>query len=358
MKRTTFWLLASLAVLSMVLFTTVGCRSGTVPEQEQDTHEQERGEKLTLPELRAADLGDAPLKVVATTSIIGDVVAQVGRRTIELTTLIGPGQDPHSYEPTPQDMATASKADVIFVNGWDLEEALIRALEDIVEDVPLVPVSAHIEPLAFERDGHEQEEAETEHGQDEEHRHAGADPHTWFSVHNVEQWVQNIEHVLSALDPAHAGSYQANAEAYKSQLRELDAWIGAQLAQIPEANRKLVTDHTTFSYFAHQYGFDQIGAVFPGYSTLDAPSARERATLEDAIRSLGIKAIFVSMTVNPDLAERIAEDTGIRLVSLYTGSLSEPGGPADSYLALMRYNVSAIVEALSRPQSQGQRLSP
>jgi ABC-type Zn uptake system ZnuABC Zn-binding protein ZnuA len=108
----------------------------------------------------------------------------------------------------------------------------------------------------------------------------------------------------------------------------------------------LVTDHTWFSYLARRYGFTQVGAVFPGYSTLAEPSAQELAALEDAIREFGVQAIFVSMTVNPDLAQRVADDTGTRLISLYTASLSEPGGPADDYLSLMRYNVAAIAGAL------------
>jgi manganese/iron transport system substrate-binding protein len=187
-------------------------------------------------------------------------------------------------------------------------------------------------------------------GKESDERQEGSvDPHTWFDPHNVVVWTHNIEHALSALDPAHAGAFKANADAYGAQLQELDAWIDKQLAPVPETDRKLVTDHMTFGYFAQRYGFDQVGAVFPGYSTLDAPSARDRAALEDTIRKLDVKAIFISTTVNPDLAERVAEDTGIKLVYLYSGSLSEPGGPADSYLALMRYNVSAIVEALSPP---------
>ena len=108
----------------------------------------------------------------------------------------------------------------------------------------------------------------------------------------------------------------------------------------------MVTDHSSFSYFVHQYGFEQIGAVFPGYSTLTEPSARELAALEDAIREFDVKAVFVGRTVNPDLAQRVADDTGTQLVFLHTGSLGEPGGPADDYLSFMRYNVSEIVKAL------------
>ena len=159
-------------------------------------------------------------------------------------------------------------------------------------------------------------------------------------------WIENIELALSTLDPDSAISYAANTESYLAELELLDSWIHDQIGQVPEGNRRLVTDHGSFSYFAHRYGFEQTGTVFPGYSTLAEPSAQDIAQLEDVIRQEEVPAVFVSLTVNPDLAVQVAEDTGAQLVYLYTGSLSDPGGPADSYLSLMRYNVTAIVETL------------
>ena len=150
----------------------------------------------------------------------------------------------------------------------------------------------------------------------------------------------------SRLDPAHAATYKANADAYRAQLRDLDAWVRAQVATIPAENRKLVTDHATYAYFAERYGFEQIGAVVPGYSTAAQPSAQSLADLEDRIAAYGVKAVFVGKTVNPALAQRVASDTGIRLVFLYSGSLTESGGEADSYLSYVKYNVMAVVEGL------------
>ena len=124
------------------------------------------------------------------------------------------------------------------------------------------------------------------------------------------------------------------------------AWIEEQVATIPQLDRRLVTDHTVLGYFSERYGFEQAGAVFPGYSSLAEPSARELAGLQDAIAEQGVKAVFVGTTVNPDLASRVAEDTGARLVFLYTGALSEPSGPAGDYISFMKYNVGAIVDAL------------
>ncbi len=278
------------------------------------------------------------LRVVATTTIVGDVVAQVGGDVIALTVLLPAGADPHTFDPSPQDMAKVADADIIFANGAGLEAFLERLLENAGGDAEVIHVS---EGLTFiEPEHHEAEPV------GDEHHHEGVDPHTWTDPNNVLRWVDNIEAALVRRDPAHAAVYRENAEAYRAQLRDLDAWVREQVATIPPENRKLVTDHETFAYFAQRYGFEQIGAVVPGYSTAAQPSARDLADLEDRIRAYDVKAVFVGSTVNPALAQRVAEDTDTTLVFLYTGSLTAPGGEADSYLRYVRYNVGAIVEGL------------
>ncbi len=274
------------------------------------------------------------LRVVATTTIVADVVRQVGGEHIALTVLVPTGVDPHSFEPRPQDLAAIANAQIIFANGAGLETFLQPVLESAGGKARLVEVSRGISLLPLP--GEHSAELTAQEG----------DPHTWTDPNNVLIWVENIASALSEADPAHAVDYRANAGAYAAQLRDLDAWIREQVAQIPPERRKLVTDHAVFGYFAHRYGFEQVGAVIPAFSTDAAPSARELATLEDAIRAHGVPAIFVGASVNPALAEQIASDTGVRLVRVYTGSLSEPDGEAGSYLDFMRYNVSAIVEAL------------
>jgi ABC-type Zn uptake system ZnuABC Zn-binding protein ZnuA len=163
---------------------------------------------------------------------------------------------------------------------------------------------------------------------------------------NVRVWTRNIAAALSDLDPANAAAYQANAERYDQTLQALDAWAQEQVALVAPENRQMVVDHDAFSYFTQRYGFETVGTVVPGYSTMSASSAQELAQLEDAIRQLGVKAVFVGSTVNPALAERVAADTGTQLVFLFTGSLSEPGGGAETYEDFVRHNVNAIVEAL------------
>jgi ABC-type Zn uptake system ZnuABC Zn-binding protein ZnuA len=291
---------------------------------------------LALPEQQAVDRNGDPLKVVATTSIIGDVVSQVGGEAIELTTLMGPGQDPHSYKPTPRDMAVVSQAQVVMVNGWDLEEALARDLQEIATDVPIVPVSANIEPLAF--------------GEKDSSGEQGADPHTWFSVHNVEQWVENIEHTLSELDPANARTYERNARAYLAELEELQVYARTQLASIPAQKRYLVTNHDAFGYLSHEYDLTILGTVIPAASTLAEPSASDIAELIVEMQEHGVCTIFTEATLSEKLAQTVAAELEgcdeVHVRRLYTGAVGPAGSGADSYIGMFRHNVDTIVQGL------------
>ncbi len=288
------------------------------------------------------------LHVLATTTIVGDVVKNVGGDVIDLSVLLPVGADPHSFQPSPQDVAKVTNADIIFANGAGLEEFLTPLLESAGATNKMVSVSEGIELLqsAEAQFEHALETPSTGNKTPEAQAHSAGDPHLWFDPNNVIVWTQNIVRTLSEKDPAHAQLYKQNGDAYINQLKELDGWIRQQVNSIPPDNRKLVTDHLVFTYFAKQYGFIQEGAVIPGYSSMAEPSAQDIAALEDTIKQYHIKAIFVGKTVNPSLAERVAEDTGIKIVRFYTGSLSEPGGEADTYLKFMRYNVMVIVQAL------------
>ncbi len=289
--------------------------------------------------------GGSKLQVVATTTFVGDVVAEVGGEAIDLTVMLAPGANPHAYEPTPQDIVAVNEADVVFANGLDLEEFLDDLIANAGDEVELVHVSEGI-ALRYFDDAHEHDEEEEEMHEEESHGHEGADPHVWFDPNNVIVWTENIETTLTRLDPDNASTYQANADAYRAELKALDAWVREQVEQIPAENRKLVTDHTSFGYFADVYGFEQIGAVIDAPTTEAEPSGQQLAQLQDAIREYDVKAIFVGMDFDPTLSERLAEDTGVQLVPLYFGSLTPPGGEADTYLDFIRYDVEAIVEAL------------
>ncbi len=287
-----------------------------------------------------ANASDTKLKVVATTTIVGDVVSRIGGEFIDLVVLLPVGTDPHSFDPTPQDIAKVAEAQIVFANGAGLEVFLDPLLESAGAAEKVVRLSEGLDLLkAVDED--------PDHaGENDDNEAEGADPHTWTDPHNVVRWVQTIERALSEEDAENALIYQTNAEAYVAELMELNAWIRQQIIQIPVENRKLVTDHALFGYYAQAYDLEQVGALIPGYSSLSEPSAQELADIEDAIDSLGVKAIFVGNTINPNLAERVAGDTNTKLIFVYTGSLGEMNGEAGTYLDYMRYNTSAFVDGL------------
>ena len=172
------------------------------------------------------------------------------------------------------------------------------------------------------------------------------DPHTWTTPANALIFVQNAEKALSALDPAHAETYAANAAAYSAQLQEMDAWIQTQIDTIPQDQRKLVTDHETFGYYCDRYGLKQVGAVVPAYTSEASTSAQDLAALEDTMRAEGVRAVFIGNSANPHLADTLAADLGVQVVPLYVESLGAVGSGAETYLDYLRYNTSAIVSAL------------
>ena len=288
----------------------------------------------------APSANDGKLQVVATTSIVADVVRQVGGDLVDVQVLLPEGSDPHSFDPSPQDIAMAADADIIFANGAGLEAFIAHLLESAGAEERVVEVSEGIDLLSHPKDD--------DHAEDDGHDHAEhkGDPHTWTDPNNVVIWVRNIEPALSESDSSNKEKYAENASSYISELEEIDAWIREEIAKIPVENRKIVTDHRLLGYYVEEYGLEQVGAIVDGYSSLSEPSAQELAEIEDTILALGVRAIFVGNTVNPNLAERIAEDTGVELVYFYTGSLSAKNGEAGNYLDYLRYNTRAFVGAL------------
>jgi ABC-type Zn uptake system ZnuABC Zn-binding protein ZnuA len=297
------------------------------------------------PPLTAVDLAEGErLQIVATTTIAADVVANVAGGLADVKSLLPVSTDPHTFEPTPRDLVTLQEADVIMAIGAGLEEFLETFITAVGEGVPVVYLSEGIHLRAGEP--HKDNDEEHAHEGDEEHAHEGGDPHTWTSPANVMVFARNVANALATLDPTHADAYRANADAYVAELEELDRWVQAQIATIPEERRLLVTDHHVFGYYADRYGLQQIGAIIPSFSAAAQPSARELAALETAMRERGAKAVFVGTTVNPALAERVANDLGIRVVHLYTDSLGAPGSGVETYIEYTRYNTNAIVNAL------------
>lgn len=280
--------------------------------------------------------------VVASTTIIGDIVRQVGGEQIEVHTLLPLDSDPHGFSPAPQDVARVESAEIVFLNGFNLEESLADLIAANAQG-KIVTVSDGVQ--ALEVGDHTHNEAASSQPEAEGFV---PDPHVWMDPANVQVWVKNIAQALSELDPGNAAVFQQNAAAYHTELEALDRWIQSRVATIPAEQRLLVTDHDTLGYFAKAYGFRVIGVVVVGGSTLSDPSAQQISALEKAIVEFEASAIFVDTTVNPQLSERIAMDTGASLVRLYTASLSVSDGPAATYLQLMKFNANAIAQAFGQ----------
>ena len=270
--------------------------------------------------------------VLAIEPFLADITANVAGDRVEVQSLIPSGVDPHSFELTPQDVAKLEKADVLVLNGGGLEQFL--------EPVLSQKASTQLVIIASEGLTSRPVDSSDDHGED-------GDPHFWLNPVNVKQYVENIRAGLTSVDPDGADAYAENARTYSQKLDELDTWIAQEVKQVPPERRLLVTNHESFGYYADQYGFKVVGAVLSSVSTGSSPSAREMSALIEQIRQTGAPAIFLEMDANPELAEQIAAESNAKVITnLYTHSLSPADGPAATYLEMMRYNTTLIVEAL------------
>jgi manganese/iron transport system substrate-binding protein len=270
-------------------------------------------------------------KIHILTSIIADIVNRVGGDFVEVTSLIPIGTDPHDFSPQPKDAAAITDADIIFINGAGLEDNLMPLIESAEGLDKVIEVSQGIKILfSTAKDGKTQYQ----------------DPHTWMDPRNILIWLNNITEALVEIDPSHVDEYQANTADFVLQIEDLDFWIRSQVEIIPENKRMIVSDHTVLGYFNAAYGFIQLGTITGSSSTEASPSAQDIAILEELIKQYDVAAIFISEMSSFTLADQISLDTGIQVVQIYHGSLGLEGGPAATYLEFMRYNVTAIVEAL------------
>jgi len=299
--------------------------------------------------LNAAGQGDdtGRLRIVTTTGIISDVTGEIAGDLVDQYRLIPPGQDPHSYEPTPRDMAMVEKADLIFVNGFDLEEGLLSVIEN-VHTGKIIEVSRTV--VAITEEEHEENEEPEE---DEEHHHS-VDPHTWMSPRNVLLWTDVIVKALSEADKVNSSVYSERGLLYSDRLKSLDMSIEEAVSSLPSETRILMTDHDVFGYFARDYGFKVAGTLMKGFLTADDPSSREIADLIELLKREQINAVFIgesSGTGIRKLADTVSRESEreISVIELLTGSLKPSGQQGDSYIGMMEYNVKSIVTGLSRP---------
>lgn len=289
--------------------------------------------------LLAATAEAAPLRVVATTSLIADVAQIIGGNEVEVSELIPRTLDPHAYEPTPRDMARLQQAGLVLANGLGLEAFLDRILAagGATQADKLVIVSSGRAPRTDEQ-----------HDEDAigGHDHGETDPHVWFDPTWVQLWAENIAAAFSARDPEHAASYRLRAGAYGDQLASLDVWMRGQFDSIPAAQRAIVTEHDEFGYLADRYGITIIGTLLPNFTSLTESSARALAALQKQMQESGTRVIVTSYSANSALAESAARDAGGRVVRLYTHSLGPEGSETANYLRFMRFTTESLVNAL------------
>jgi ABC-type Zn uptake system ZnuABC Zn-binding protein ZnuA len=295
---------------------------------------------LAAPSRAQSPVAGQPLPVVASTSVIGDLVQHVGGDAIQLTTLIGPGVDAHTFDPAPGDLVILEGAAVVFENGLGLEPWLDQFLDSTQPAGQRVVVTEGIEPLPAGAE---------EGGSGDQQEHGAFDPHVWHDVANAIIMVDNIRKALDTVDPAHAATYDANAAAYTAELKDLDTWVREQVATLPPERRKLVTNHDTFAYFARAYGFEILGTALGSISTeVGDPSAQKIVALVDEIDNAGVCAIFAENVANPDLMDAIATEAGVALgPPLYTDALGPADSPGGTYVGMMQSNVTSIVTALN-----------
>jgi zinc/manganese transport system substrate-binding protein len=286
---------------------------------------------LGLPAL-AQGAAEKPLLAVASFSILGDLVRQVGGEHVAVDVLVGPGADAHVFQPTPAQARVVAQAQVIFSNGLGFEGWMSRLLKTAGYKGRQVVVSQGIAPLK-----------EAGHGG---HSHGEADPHAWQNPRHVITYVDNIAKGLCEADAARCDAYRRNAAAYTVQLQALDAETVSAWATIPAAQRKVITSHDAFGYYAKAYNVKFLAPQ--GMSTDSEASAKGVGQLVRQIRKENIKALFVESISDPRLIEQIGRETGVRPAGrLYSDSLSDPSGQAGSYLSMMRFNTQAMTRAIA-----------
>ncbi|MGG5817639.1 metal ABC transporter solute-binding protein, Zn/Mn family [Falsiroseomonas sp. HW251] len=285
----------------------------------------------------------APLRVVASFSILGNMVAEIAGPRAQLRAIAGPNTDAHAFQPRPSDAEALRYAALVVRNGLGFDAWMDRVMRSASYRGPVVTATEGIAPRSMP--------AHLHHGGAERRpSQAGGprevpDPHAWQDLRLGMAYVRNFARGLAAADPAHEAAYRAAGEAYAGRLQALDGWVRAEVAAVPEARRKVVTSHDAFGYFGAAYGIRFLAPQ--GVSTESEPSAQQVGALIRQIRAEGITAVFLENMGNPATLERLAREAGVRVRGrLYADALSEPAGPAPSYEAMFRHNVSLLVPAM------------
>ncbi|MEI8716192.1 zinc ABC transporter substrate-binding protein AztC [Mesorhizobium sp. ISC11] len=297
---------------------------------------------ITLTAFGASSAFAAPLKVVASFTVIADFAKNVGGDRIDVTTIVGPDGDAHVYEPSPADAVAMAKADIVLVNGLHFEGFLQRLVDASATKASIITLTKGVTPIDFKpefADADAAEAAGTGGGK------TVTDPHAFQSIANARIYVKNIAEAFCAADSEGCVSYQTNAAAYTKKLDAVEGEVKAAIASIPESKRVVITSHDAFGYFEHAYGLTFLAPQ--GVSTDSEPSAADVAKLVNQVKQDKAAAIFVENITNPRLIEQIASETGIKVGgTLYSDALSQPDGPAATYIDMMHNNIRQIKGAI------------
>ena len=278
----------------------------------------------TIPPVAAA----TPLRVVASFSILADMVRQIGGSAVSVTTLVPVDGDAHEYQPKPSDLRALKGAGLVVLNGFDLEGWIERLVQTSGYSGPVIVATTGVSARRMEANGTPE-----------------IDPHAWQDPRRGAIYARNIAEGLAGADPANAATFRARGAEYIRQIEQTDAWIEDQLAGVPAAKRKILTSHDAFGYFGARYGIEFHGVQ--GLNTEAEPSAKEIAALVRRIRSENIRAVFVENMTSPKLALAVARETGAVVGPvIYSDALSKSDGPAGTYLAMFRYNVPLFAKAM------------
>ncbi len=272
--------------------------------------------------------------VLATTTQLGDFAREVGGEAVAVDQILQPNSDPHEYEPRPSDVEGAANAEVIFASGDNLDSWIGEIVSDSGSDAEVVDVGAQV-PVRLPGESSGAEASKY-------------DSHWWHDPRNAEAAVRVIERALVAADPSHRATFERNARAYLARLRALDRGIAKCIASVPPAQRKLVTDHDAFGYFAHRYGIEVIGAIIPSQTTQAQPSAKDLSELAQTIEAEKVKAIFPESSLSSKVADAIARQTGASAdYSLYGDTLGPEGSSGATYLGMEKANAEAMVRGFT-----------
>ncbi|WP_074380949.1 metal ABC transporter solute-binding protein, Zn/Mn family [Bartonella doshiae] len=278
------------------------------------------------------------IRVVASFSILADLVKNVGGDSISISTFVGPNASIHIYEPTPRDVQALKNAHIIFINGLHLEGFIDRLITASGTKALLVEVSANIPPLNIQHQKHSAQE----------HNHySDIDPHAWQTIPNVEIYVKNIATAFCKIDQQSCVKYNRNSSAYIQKLKIAQETLKTKIATIPKDKRVIITSHDAFSYFAKEYGFTMLAPQ--SASTETEATAADVAKLIKQIKTNKAAALFVENISNPRLIKQISRETGLKIGgTLYSDALSNENGPAATYLDMMEHNIKTIIDAITK----------